>query len=179
MADQQPTPSNKRPHSETPSPPLPPKARRLNDGTTTIPAPPISPPDSTKSSELDSSLGGPKQPESASNSSVTTAITKPASTAAAEHVSKPPVAARTLNYSEMSREELMKLHDPIRCAEVYRRNRELRKQIDDEISKMSRADWEQSCIDRGQEHLLRGSTPFSGNFVEESLESIYYSSGEE
>ena len=148
MADQQ-TPSNKRPHGETPSPPSPSKARRLDL--------PVSPLDSAKGFE-DSSLVGP------SNSSTTAAVSKSASTAA-EHVSKPPVSKPTIpppiptphNISEMSREELMQLHDPIRCAEIERTSYELQKKIEDEIRNMSRAEWEQYCIDSGQEYCKLSS----------------------
>jgi len=51
----------------------------------------------------------------------------------------------------------MQLHDPIRCAEIERTSYELQKKIEDEIRNMSRAEWEQYCIDSGQEYCKLSS----------------------
>ena len=191
MADQQPPP-NKRPHSE--SPPLASSSKvRRPGGTTTSAA--ITPPDSTNGFESDS-LASPKQPGNTSNSETTTAPSKSAAPAA--HVSKLTFPVRPSDLIGMSLEERLKLRDPERCAEITRRNRELQQQIDDRISKMSRADWEKWCIDNSKGHckfiwarhsvtqantllrvVLRKPTPFSDSFVQDVLESIHYSSGEE
>jgi len=180
MADQQ-TPSNKRPRGETTPPPSPPlKARRLDD-------PPVSPPDSAEGFE-DSSLAGP------SNSSITTAISKSADAAAVRPIPKPRVPTKLL--SEMTREELMEFHDPIRCAERERIGREVQKRIDDRKRNMSRAELEQWRVDYRKKHGkiddsasrspklilhvgIPGPKPVPYMSFEDVIDSIHYESDEE
>jgi len=116
----------------------PSKVRRLS-GTTSVA---ITPPNSAKGFESNSSLASPKQSENASNPTTTTS-SKPA-----PNVSKLSYPVCPSDLVGMSPEDRLKLHDPERSAEVERRNRELR----DEMSKMSRAEWDQWRIDNGQEH---------------------------
>jgi hypothetical protein len=141
MADQQ-SPS-KRPYSESPLLPSPSKVRRLDD--TAAKSAPVTPPDSTKDVESDSSPPGPKQQQSksVSNSSL-----------------KCPVVARPVDYTGMSLEERLKFHDPVYAAEIHRAHNEQWQRMEERRSKMSRAEQEQWMIDFRQKNrkLFRIST---------------------
>jgi len=166
MANQQ-SPS-KRPHSESlPLPSSSPsKDRRLEA--------PVTPPDSTKDVESDSSPPGPKQqqqqqPKSASNSTTTTALSQSVSPATAAHISKPPVVARPDDYTGMSLEERVKLIECIveRDAELLQWKREHDQQTEKEFDKMSRAEWEQWSIEFGKKHskIIRHCGRFKANIA--------------
>jgi len=72
-------------------------------------------------------------------------------------IAKPRIPTKPL--SEMTREEIMQLHDPVRCAEVERTSKELQQEIEkelDELSKLSSVELEQWRIDFRKKHGENG-----------------------
>jgi hypothetical protein len=146
MADQQFPPklsrSKSRPLSSSPS-----KIRRLEA--------PITPPDSSKDVESDSSPPSLKQqPENAPNPTITTALSSSDPPAATAHISKPPVAVRPVDYTGMSLKERSKLLDCVveRDAELLQRRKERDQQRENEWNKMSKAEREQWRIEFCKKH---------------------------
>jgi hypothetical protein len=141
---------------------------------------------------------GPKQqPESASNSTTTTALSSSASATATAYISKPPVVVRPVDYTGMSLKERLKLLDCVveRDAELLQWQREQDQQTENELDKMSRAEWEQWRIEFCKKHrkIIRHCghlklisrvettkpTPLPRMTFEEVIESNCYSSGED